>query len=79
MRKVTYLDIDRQGNGYLLNVTHSLNKKNEPVDTITQVSHLGALDHYDYTVTYEEYTLWPRCIDSGDFDNYLDYHHSFTQ
>lgn len=65
-----YFDVDRQGNGFILTVKHSVNKKNEPVETIQQVEHLGPVDHWDYAVTYRALDVWPRAIESGDINHF---------
>lgn len=67
----TYIDVDRSGNGFILTVKHALNKKNEPVDTIVQVKHLGQVDHWVVNHDYRIYDLWPRTIESGDWDRFV--------
>ena len=62
-----YLDVDRVGNGYILTVKHTVNKKNEPVETIQQVKHLGPVDHWSVCVEYKDIDLWSRAVESGDF------------
>lgn len=61
-----YLDVDRQGNGYILTVKHDVNKKNEPVETIVQVKHLGKVTRACVFCKFKEYPLWTRTLESGD-------------
>jgi hypothetical protein len=71
MRIQKYLDIDRIGYGYILTVKHTVNKKQEPVETIMQVQHLGPVDHWQLVVDYRDLELWPRCKESGDQDRFM--------
>lgn len=69
-----YLDIDRTGEGYILTVLHTVNKKQEPVEIIKTVKHLGLIDHWTVVMDYKELDLWPRCIESGDWFRFVSVH-----
>ena len=66
-----YLDVDRTGEGYILTVLHTVNKKQEPVEINKTVKHLGPIDYWTVYVDYSELDWWPRCIESGDLNNFL--------
>lgn len=67
-----YIDVDRTGEGYILTVLHTVNKKQEPVETIKAVKHLGPIDHWTMIVDYKELELWPRCYESVDWSRFID-------
>ncbi len=62
----TFFDVDRCGYCYLLRVKFSLNKKNELIETIIQVTHLGKLTWQDYIPEYSKYVIWQRAFESYD-------------
>jgi hypothetical protein len=72
MRIQKYLDIDRIGYGYILTVKHTVNKKQEPVETIMQVRHLGPVDHWERVNDFSHLTTWPRAEESGDYQRWFD-------
>ncbi|ARV77047.1 hypothetical protein PHABIO_416 [Pseudomonas phage Phabio] len=65
-----YFDVDRQQNWYILTVKRTKNKKDEDVDTIMQVQHLGKLG-IGVIAMMLDYEVWERCLDSGDYDLYF--------
>lgn len=74
MRYQFYFDVDRKGNGFILNVLHTVNKKQEPIEIIMQVKHLGPINYWDYRTTYSDFEVWPRAMESGDI-----YRFNFTR
>lgn len=66
MRK-KYIDVDRLGNGFILTVIHTVNKKNEPIEIIQTVEHLGPIDHWTIVIDYSGLDIWPRAHESGDW------------
>lgn len=66
----SYFDIDRSGYVYVLKVRTTKNKKGENVDTIIKVTHMGAL-HWSECAFLIDYEIWPRCLESGDYDNHF--------
>jgi len=65
-----YFDVDRKQNWYILTVKRTKNKKDEDVDTIMQVEHLGQLAMGQVAMMLD-YEIWPRCDESGDYDLYF--------
>lgn len=66
-----YFDVDRQQNWYILTVKTTKNKKDEDVQTIIQVQHLGWLTLSQVAMQVFDYEVWERCLDSGDYDRYF--------
>lgn len=71
MTLATYLDIDRNRNAYVLTVSHTFNKKGEPVDTIRTVKHLGKWTVGSMVLDRRQLPIWPRCKESGDYDKFI--------
>lgn len=66
-----YFDVDRQQNWYILDVKTTKNKKDEDVQTIMKVEHLGKLTLAQIAMQMFDYEAWERCLDSGDYDLYF--------
>lgn len=71
-----YIDIDRTGEGYILTVLHTVNKKQEPIEIIKAVKHLGPVDHWSVVMDYKELDIWSRCIESGDWFRFVNLNYS---
>lgn len=65
-----YIDIDKCKNWYILKVKTTKNKKNEDVQTIVKVTHLGE-QSLEQVQKLQSYPVWERCIESGDYDHYF--------
>lgn len=65
-----YFDVDRQQNWYILTVKTTKNKKDEDVQIIMQVEHVGKLTMGQVAMMFD-YEAWERCLDSGDYDLYF--------
>lgn len=66
-----HFDVDRQQNWYILTVKTTKNKKDEDVQTIMKVEHLGKLTLGQVAMQMFDYEVWERCLDSGDYDLYF--------
>lgn len=65
-----YFDVDRQQNWYILDVKTTKNKKDEDVQIIMKVEHLGKLT-ISQAAMMLDYEVWERCLDAGDYDLYF--------
>lgn len=66
MHHVEYLDVDRMSHGFIVTIRHDVNKKGEPVETITHVVHLGTITQKDVDTLYSKYPIATRSTESGD-------------
>lgn len=72
--KGRFLDVDRAGNGFVLTVRFSLNKKNEVVKDIMLVEHLGYFTfdlHAKFICQSLAIPLWERTVISGDYTQHI--------